>query len=95
MFNCCESICQVVDDALMCANEAQMKPSESNFVEEKFKKAIDALSDYEKKFHSEKTIAKRIAEAELNKELKEKYRVRDGLHATLLRHILIPVPCCL
>ncbi|KAH9983504.1 hypothetical protein BJV77DRAFT_299437 [Russula vinacea] len=46
LVNCCKSICQVVDGALMSANEAQMKSSK--FIGKKFKKAIDVLSDYER-----------------------------------------------
>ena len=61
MFNCCESICQVVDDALnpplMSANEAQMNSSE--FVDKKFEKAIDVLSEYERRCYSKKTVADR------------------------------------
>lgn len=53
---------------------------------EKFKRAIDKLEDYEMKSYSKKTVAKRMAEAEaqdkpslmiLNK-LKDKLRVRRG-----------------
>lgn len=55
-------------------------------VDEAFKKAIDALSGYEKKYHSEEIVAGSMAVAEgkdksfstvLNK-LKEKLNVREG-----------------
>ena len=55
----------------MSANEAQMKSSK--FVGKKFKKAIDVLSDYERKCYSKKTVAKR---AEVT--VKYQYRVREG-----------------
>lgn len=44
MFNCSESIFQVVDDALKSSNEAPRK--KSKVVDEKFREAIDALSAY-------------------------------------------------
>jgi hypothetical protein len=62
-----------------------------SFIDRKFKKAIDVLSDYEWKCYSKKTVAKRMAEAEV----KNKFHVREGLQATLRRHILIPIPFCL
>jgi hypothetical protein len=36
----------------------------SKEVDEKFKKAIDALSDFEKRCHSKETVAKRMAAAD-------------------------------
>lgn len=70
-----ESICQVVDDTLISANEVQMKTSKS--VGKIFKKAVNMLSDYEWKCYSKKTVAKR-AEASV----KYQNRVREGLQAT-------------
>lgn len=84
ILNCFESVSQVVDDALKSATEAERKTSKD--ADESFKRAIDALSDYEKKCFSKETVSKRMAAAEakdkssstvLNK-LKEKLRVREG-----------------
>jgi hypothetical protein len=41
----------------MSANEAQMNSSE--FVDKKFEKAIDVLSEYERRCYSKKTVADR------------------------------------
>ena len=88
MFNSFESVSQVIDDALKSAAQAQKDTSiEAN---EKFKKAIDILEDYEMKSYFKKTVAKRIAEAEVQdksslmilKKLKDKLRVREGFQAT-------------
>ena len=81
---------KVVDDALFSATEAQNKKSE---VAEKFKKAIDALRDYETEYHSKKIVTERMENAEkvdkssskfLNR-LKESSWVRKKL-ALFCRH---------
>ena len=61
-----------------------MKTSEE--ADEKFKKAIDALSGYEKKYHANATVARRLAEAEAKDRsmgtlngLKENLSVRGGI----------------
>jgi hypothetical protein len=85
-------VLEVVDDALGSATEAQKKASKE--VDKKFKKAIDALTDYEKGCHSSETVAKKMVEAEqkdksssttLNR-LKEKLRVREDLALLLCRN---------
>jgi hypothetical protein len=48
-------VCQFVEDALKSATEAQKKTSKPT--DKKFKEAIDALIDYEKKYRSRKTAA--------------------------------------
>ena len=76
---------QVVDDALGSAAAARKKTS--NDADAKFKKAIDALSAYEKKYHVRETVAKTMAEAEAKdkssstilKRLKETFLVREDL----------------
>ena len=75
---------QVVDDALGSATEARKKSS--NDADAKFKKAIDALSAYEKKYHFRESVTHTMAEAEAKdksssttlKRLKETFRVREG-----------------
>jgi len=78
-------VLQVVDYALGSATEARKKTS--NDADAKFKKAIDALSAYEKKYHLRETVTQTMAEAEANdkssstilKRLKETFRVREDL----------------
>lgn len=83
---------QVVDDALRSAIKAQKKTLKD--VDESFKKAIDALSAYERTHHpnAKTLIAERMKTAEekdtsslkfLNR-LKENWQVREEL-APLLR----------
>ena len=48
-----------------------------NLVNEKFEKATDVLSDYERKCYSKKTVAKRMAA-----QVKEKLHVREGIQVT-------------
>ncbi|KAH9985704.1 hypothetical protein BJV77DRAFT_97974 [Russula vinacea] len=56
------SISRIIDNALKSATtDGPMKTSEE--ADEKFKKAIDALSGYEKKYHANATVARRLAEA--------------------------------
>jgi hypothetical protein len=82
---CFESVLQVVDDALGSATETRKKTS--NDADAKFKKAIDALSVYEKKFYFRETVIQTMAEAEAKdkssstilKRLKETFRVREDL----------------
>jgi hypothetical protein len=90
-----KSALQAVDDALGSATEARKKSS--NDADAKFKKAIDALSAYEKKYHFRETVTQMMAEAEakdklsstiLNR-LKETFRVREDLAPRLLRRMLI------
>lgn len=53
-----ESVLEVVDNALGSAAEKTPKD-----VDEKFKKAIAALSAYEKRRHSKETVAKKMEDA--------------------------------
>lgn len=78
------SVFQVVGDALESATEPEAQKKISKEADEKFKEAINALSEYEKRYHSNETVVKRMATAEakdkssltiLNK-LKVKLRVR-------------------
>jgi hypothetical protein len=94
LFNCCESVSQAVDDALKSATKAHNKTSRE--ADRNVEKAMVALNDYGKKFHSIETFARRrgaakgAAEAEdkssstiLNKPpVKEELTVRDGLRVT-------------
>jgi hypothetical protein len=73
--------------------EAQKKISKE--VDGKFKEAINALSDYEKRYHSSETVVERMATAEakdkssltiLNK-LKGKLRVRGSTMTITSSHI--------
>jgi hypothetical protein len=86
LFNCYESVFQVVGNALESATEPEAQKRISKEADENFKEAINALSDYEKRYHSNETIVKRMATAEakdkssltiLNK-LKGKLRVRGS-----------------
>jgi hypothetical protein len=78
-------VLQVVDDALSSATETRKKTS--NDADAKFKKAIDALSAYEKKYHFRESVTHTMAEAEAKdkssstilKKLKETLRVRKHL----------------
>jgi hypothetical protein len=83
-------VLQVVDEALCSATEAQKGSSKE--VDDKFKKAIDDLSDYENRYHwhpgyREPTVAEKMKKAEeddksslkfLNR-LKENFRVGKEL----------------
>jgi hypothetical protein len=98
LFNCCESVSQVVDDALKSAIGTKKKKSKR--ADDKFKKAIDMLRNHEKKCHSKEIVAKKMAAAEakdkssltVRNRLKERLRVRQGLKRSLLRHVLILIP---
>ena len=76
---------QVVDDTLRSASKA--REGTSNDVDAKFKRAIDALNTYEKKYHSSESVTQTMAEAEAVDKLsstvmdrrKEKTRVRKCL----------------
>jgi hypothetical protein len=78
-------VLQVVDDALGSATETRKK--KSNDADAKLKKAIDALTAYEKKYHFREMVTKTMAEAEAKdkssttilKRLKETFRVREDL----------------
>ena len=92
-----KSVFQVVGNALESATEPGAQKKISREADEKFKEAINALSDYEKRYHSNETVVKRMAAAEtkdkssltiLNK-IKEKMRVRGFIKRPSLRHILI------
>jgi hypothetical protein len=61
LFICFERVFEVVDNALFSATEAQKKTSK---VAEKFKMAIDALRDYETKYHLNKVVTVRMEKAE-------------------------------
>jgi flavin-dependent dehydrogenase len=82
-----QSALQLVDDALMSAAQAGTKASKE--ADEAFKEAVNMLSDYERKYHSEfeETVSRRMEKAEkedksslkvLNR-LKETFRVREEL----------------
>lgn len=73
MFNHRQSVSQTVDYALESATRAQKKRSKE--ADENFQKAIYALSDYEKKCHSSKTVTQRMAAAKANDKSKLKSRV--------------------
>jgi len=84
LFNCYDSIFQVVGNALESATESEAQKKISKEVDEIFKEAINALSDYEKRYRSNETVVERMATAAakdkssltfLNK-LKGKLRVR-------------------
>jgi len=85
IFNCFESVLQVVDDALYSVTEARKKTTKD--ADAKFKKATDALSTYEQKYHLKETVTNTMAEAEAKdkssstilKRLKETLRVRKNL----------------
>jgi hypothetical protein len=78
-------VLQVVDDALYSVTEARKKTTKD--ADAKFKKATDALSAYEKRYHSRETVTCTMAEAEAKdkssstflKRLKETMRVRKYL----------------
>ena len=53
---------QVIDDALRSATQARNETS--NDADAKFKEAIDALSAYEKKYHSRETVTLTMAREE-------------------------------
>ena len=59
MINCYESASRVVDDALKSASEAGIQTSTE--ADEKFKRAIDVLSFYEKWYYSEAIVDRRMA----------------------------------
>jgi hypothetical protein len=76
----------------MSAAEAQMKTS--NFVDEMINVVIDVLSEYERKCHSKKTVAKRmIIMAEAGR--KYRFRVREGLQVTFTSFHTNTDPCWL
>jgi hypothetical protein len=85
VFNCFESVLQVVDDALYSATKAGKRTSKD--ADAKFKKATDALNAYEKKYLLGETVTQRMAEAEAKDKssstllwrLKETFRVRKYL----------------
>ena len=92
MFNCHESVSQVVDDALKSVTEAKgkakgkAKRTSSKETDEKLKMAIDALSDYEKRYRFKMIVAETIAEAEAKdesstiwKKAKKRLSVRERL----------------
>jgi hypothetical protein len=78
-------VLQVVDDALYSATEARKKTTKD--ADAKFKQAIDALSAYEKKYHSRESVTHTMAEAKamdkssstILKRLKGTMRVRKYL----------------
>jgi hypothetical protein len=81
-------VLEVVDDVLCSVVQSQKRTSkDAESVNEIFKKAIEELNAYEKKYHSEEIVAKKMAEAEAKDKLslttlsrlKEKFRVREEL----------------
>ena len=104
MFNCCESVSQAVDDALKSATRAQNKTSK--VADENVERAMVALNDYGKKFHSIETFARRTGAGEakhkssltilnnLKLPAKEELTVRERFRVTfsLFYHILILIP---
>ena len=87
MFNCFESVLQVVDEALYSTTRARKKAT--NDADTNFMKATEALSAYEMKYHLSETFTytTRMAEAKawdklsstVLKRLNEKWRVRKYL----------------
>jgi hypothetical protein len=86
LFMCLESVLQVVDDALHSVTEARKKTTKD--ADTKFKKATsNALSAYEKKYHSRETVTLTMGEAEAKdkssstilKRPKETFLVREDL----------------
>ena len=85
LFTCFESVQQIVDDALDSAAVAGNETT--NDADAKFKRAIDALSAFERKYHARETVTRTMAEAEAKdkssstilKTLKEIFRVREYL----------------
>ena len=83
MFNCFESVLQVVDEALYSAAEVRKTTKD---VDAKFKKATNALSAYEKKYNLGEAVTDRMAEAEAEdrssskilERLKGTFRVRTS-----------------
>jgi hypothetical protein len=72
---CFESAFQLVDDALMSAAKAGKKTTEE--ADTAFEYAVSRLGYYEGKYHSKKTVVKRIKAAE--KEDKSSLKVLNGL----------------
>jgi hypothetical protein len=78
-------VLQVVDDALYSVTEARKKTTKD--ADAKFKKATDALSAYEMRYHPRETVTDTMAEAKAKdkssstilKKLKETLRVRKYL----------------
>ncbi|KAI0276961.1 hypothetical protein BGY98DRAFT_662772 [Russula aff. rugulosa BPL654] len=58
------SVFQVVGNALESAAEPEAQKKISKEADEKIKEAINALSDYEKSYHSNETVFKRMATAQ-------------------------------
>ena len=95
MFNRFESVFQAVDDALESAAKTRNKKSQE--ADEKFKVAINALGDYEMKWHSKQIVVTRMEEAEakdkssvkiLNR-MKEKLRIKKVISSDHASHIPI------
>ena len=92
---CFESAFQLVDDALMSAAKAGKKTTEE--ADTAFEYAVSRLGYYEGKYHSKKTVVKRIKAAEKEDKsslkvlngLMERIRVREELTFTSLHHTLI------
>ena len=84
---------KVVDDALYSVLEARKKTTKDTVV--KFKRAADALDDYEMKYYSEKTSMYRMSEAVVRdmsastvlKRLKETSRVRKYVDLRLATYL--------
>ncbi|KAF8495896.1 hypothetical protein F5888DRAFT_507428 [Russula emetica] len=93
------SVLQVVDDALYSATQARKKTMED--ADAKFNKATYALSTYEKKYHSRKTVTYTMAEAKAKdvsysrvlktlKTLKQTWRVGPTMVVEFLLHKSLP-----
>jgi hypothetical protein len=68
-------VLEVVDGALYSVTEARKKATKD--ANAKFKKAVDALTAYEKKYHSRETVALTMAEA----------RAKDQSSLTILQKL--------
>lgn len=101
LFNCRERASLLVDDALKSATEAQEKTS--NEADEKFQRASDNIQrqQYLKGALYESASVDRMMErakamdksaSTILNRLREKWRVREELQVTFLRHKLIPIP---
>ena len=75
MINCYKSAGQAVDDAVKSASEAGIESSTE--ADEKFKRAIQVLSSYEKRYYFKKTVARMMEPPTILNMLEEKLRARQ------------------
>jgi hypothetical protein len=89
---------QLVDDALKSAAEVEKKVSKE--VDERFEKAIESLSDYEKQYHFKETVTQTMAAAKAKDKsslsaintLKEKSGMKVSVPRACASFALIPTP---